>query len=77
MSEHNEEVGGEMARVSRRIALVEQLLLRRILALEAEVAALKGQEQPDAGLADYEEARTIRGWDRGATQAAIDEIMQR
>jgi len=43
MSEHHEEQWGEMARLSRRIVLVEQMLLRRILALEAEVAALKGQ----------------------------------
>ena len=46
MSEHNTEVWADMERVSRRIVLVEQMLLRRILALEAEVAALKGQRTP-------------------------------
>ena len=59
MSEHHEEQWGEMARLSRRVVLVEQMLLRRILALEAEVAALKGQEQGQDGPAQRALARIM------------------
>ena len=75
MSDHNEEAWGEMARVSRRIALVEQMLLRRILALEAEVAALKGQGQASRSV--YPDARDINWREGGMAQVAIDEIMKR
>jgi hypothetical protein len=46
MSEHNEEAFGEMAALSRRMARIEIALTERILALENEVAALKGQGGP-------------------------------
>jgi hypothetical protein len=64
-----------MERISRRVVLVEQMLLRRILALEAEVAALKG-EQP-ASRVVYEDARKTKWREEGAARAAIAEIMQR
>jgi len=73
MSEHNEEAYGEMARLSRRIVLVEQMLLRRILALEAEVAALKGGAQPARPV--YEDARKINWCAPDAASSAIARIM--
>ena len=73
MSEHNAEVWGEMARLSRRIVLVEQMLLRRILALEAEVATLKGQDSREV----CPDARSIDWRADGAARAAIDQIVQR
>jgi hypothetical protein len=75
MSEHNEESWGEMAALSRRIINLEQRMLERILALEAEVAALKGQGQGERGV--YQDAREIEWREDGAAQVAIDEIMQR
>ena len=75
MSERHEEQWGEMAALSRRIINLEQRLLERILALEAEVAALKG-EQP-ASRVVYEDARKTKWREEGAARAAIAEIMQR
>jgi hypothetical protein len=79
MSEYHEEQWGEMARLSRRIVLVEQMLLRRILALEAEVAALKSAPaaQTQDGRTVYQDAREIEWREDGAALAAIDGIMQR
>jgi len=75
MSEHNEEAYGEMARLSRRIVLVEQMLLRRILALEAEVAALKGQAQGQPDRAVYQDAQPIDWCAPDAAFSAIARIM--
>ena len=75
MSEHNEEAFGEMARLSRRIVLVEQMLLRRILALEAEVAALTGQPQDTRTV--YQDAREINWCAPLAAESAIARIMQK
>jgi len=75
MSEYHEEQWGEMAALSRRMARIEIALTERILALEAEVAALKG-EQP-ASRVVYEDARKIEWREDGAARAAIAEIMQR
>lgn len=75
MSEHNEEAFGEMAALSRRMARIEISLTERILALEAEVAALKGQPQDTRTV--YQDARPINWCDDGAAQGAIDLIMQR
>jgi hypothetical protein len=77
MSDHHEESWGEMAALSRRMARIEIALTERILALEAEVAALKGQPQADAGRAIYQDARSIEWREDGAAQAAIDVVMQR
>ena len=75
MSEHHQEQWSEMARLSKRIINLEQRMLERILALEVEVAALKG-EQP-ASRVVYEDARKIEWREDGAARAAIAEIMQR
>ena len=73
MSEHNSEVWADMERISRRVVLVEQMLLRRILALEAEVAALKGGAQPARPV--YEDARKINWCAPDAASSAIARIM--
>ena len=75
MSEHHSEVWAALDRLSRRMARIEIALTERILALEAEVAALKG-EQP-ASRVVYEDARKIEWREDGAARAAIAEIMQR
>ena len=73
MSEHHEEQWGEMARLSRRIVLVEQMLLRRILALEAEVAALKGQRTPQqSGDQPVYETGTLPQYEQRAEGATQD-----
>ena len=77
MSERHEEQWGEMARLSRRIVLVEQMLLRRILALEAEVATLKGQPEGQDSREVCPDARSIDWRADGAARAAIDQIVQR
>jgi hypothetical protein len=77
MSDHNSEVWGDLERLSRRMARIEIALTERILALEAEVAALKGQPQADAGRTVYEDARSIEWREDGAARVAIAEIMQR
>jgi hypothetical protein len=76
MSEHNEEAYGEMAALSRRMARIEISLTERILALEAEVAALRGVQGPEARTI-YQDAREIEWREDGAAQDAIDVIMQR
>jgi len=73
MSEHNSEVWADMERISRRVVLVEQMLLRRILALEAEVAALKGGAQPARPV--YEDARKINWCAPDAASSAIARTM--
>jgi len=73
MSEYHEEQWGEMARLSRRIVLVEQMLLRRILALEAEVAALKGQRNPQqSGDQPVYETGTLPQYEQRAEGATQD-----
>jgi len=73
----NEESWGEMAALSRRMARIEISLTERILALEAEVAALKGQAQGQGERTVYPDARTIEWREDGAAAAAIAKIMQR
>jgi len=77
MSEYHEEQWGEMARLSRRVVLVEQMLLRRILALEAEVKALKGQTQGQAERTIYQDAHEIDWCAPLAAESAIARIMQK
>jgi hypothetical protein len=74
MSEHNSEVWADMERISRRIVLVEQMLLRRILALEAEVAVLKGQAQDSRAV--YPGAQPIDWRADGAAGRVIEQIMK-
>jgi len=76
MSEHNEEAYGEMAVLSRRMARIEIALTERIMALENEVAALRGVQGPEARTI-YQDARSIEWREDGAAQDAIAEIMQR
>ncbi len=75
MSEHNEEAWGEMAYLSRRMARIEIALTERILALEAEVAGLKGQPQ-DARTV-YPDAREINWCAPLAAESAIARIMEK
>jgi hypothetical protein len=75
MTGHNEEVWTEMERLSRRMARIEIALTERILTLEAEVAALKGQPQDTRAV--YQDARPINWHDSWAAKAAIAEIMQK
>ena len=85
MSERHEEVWAEAATLSRRIINLEQRLLERILVLEAEVAALKGQRAPQqSGDLPLYESGTLPQYERrvdwredGAALATIDGIMQR
>jgi len=85
MSERHEEQWGEMAALSKRIINLEQRMLERILALEAEVAALKGQRAPqESGDLPLYESGTLPQYERrldwredGAALATIDGIMQR
>jgi hypothetical protein len=77
MSEHNTEVWADMERISRRVVLVEQMLLRRILALEAEVKALKGQTQGQAERTIYQDAHEIDWCAPLAAESAIARIMQK
>ena len=77
MSEHNTEVWAEMERLSRRMILVEQALLERILALEAEVAALKGQAQGQPDRAVYQDAQPIDWCAPLAAESAIARIMDK
>ena len=71
----SEEAWGEMAALSRRMARIEITLTERILALENEVAALKGQ--PEAGRTVYPDAQQIDWRDAQAASTAIARIMQR
>jgi hypothetical protein len=89
MSEHNAEVWAELERLSRRMARIEIALTERILALEAEVKALKKAAEPictDLVEQYVEPVETDQEWldanlpdwrEDGAGQAAIAEIMQR
>lgn len=77
MSEHNEEVWAEMAVISRRMARIEIALTDRILTLEAEVKALKGQPQADAERTIYQDAREIDWCEPLAAESAIARIMER
>jgi hypothetical protein len=77
MSGFNEDVWAEFASHSRRIIKLEQRMLERILALEAEVAALKGKTQPEDGRDVYEDAREINWCAPDAAYSAIARIMQR
>ena len=74
MSEHNSEVWADLERLSRRMARIEIALTERIIHLEAEVAALKGQPQDTRTV--YQDARPINWCDDGAAQEAIAEIMR-
>lgn len=69
----NEEVWAELTAHSRRMARIEIALTERILALEAEVRALKGETQP--GREIYPDARQIEWRDQGAAIEAITRIM--
>jgi hypothetical protein len=75
MSEHNAEVWGELERLSRRMARIEIALTERILALEAEVAALKGQPQGQDSRAAYPDAHEINWCAPLAAESAIARIM--
>jgi hypothetical protein len=73
MSEHNTEVWADMARVSRRIVNLEQRMLERLLALEAEVAALKGQRNPQqSGDQPVYETGTLPQYEQRAEGATQD-----
>ena len=76
MSERHEEQWGEMAALSKRIINLEQRMLERILALEAEVAALKGQRTPQqSGDQPLYETGTLPQYEQraeGATQDGRD-----
>uniref|UniRef100_A0A6M3J8R4 Uncharacterized protein n=1 Tax=viral metagenome TaxID=1070528 RepID=A0A6M3J8R4_9ZZZZ len=71
----NEEVWAELERLSRRMARIEIALTERIIHLEAEVAALKGQPQDTRTV--YQDARSIEWRDSWAAKTAISEIMRR
>ena len=73
MSEQHTEVWAELERLSRRIALQEQRMLERILALEEEIKALKGQTP--AGRDTYPDGRDINWREGGMARVAISEIM--
>jgi hypothetical protein len=74
MNEHNAEVWQDLARLSRHIVLVEQLLLRRILALENEVATLKGPAPADRDT--YPDAHEINWCSPDVAKSTIARIMQ-
>lgn len=74
MSEHNSEVWAEFSVISKPMVLVEQRLTERIIALEAEVTALRGEPQP--GREVYQDAREIDWREQGAAQAPIAAIMK-
>lgn len=75
MSDHNGEVWAEFERHSRRMARIEISLTERIIALEAEVRALKGEPEP--GREVYPDAREIDWCAPTAAASAIARIMQR
>ena len=81
MSEHNSEVWAELERLSRRMARIEISLTERILVLQAEVAALKGQVQEGAGVSTdrviYQDAREIDWCAPTAAGSVIARIMQK
>ena len=72
---HNEEIWASMETLSRRMARIEISLTERILALEAEVAALKGQPPDSRNI--YPDARDINWREGGMARAAIAEIMRK
>jgi cell division septum initiation protein DivIVA len=73
MSEHNEDVWAEFASHSRRIINLEQRMLERLLALEAEVKALKAKPETLQGRIDRETALEMS---QEEYQKLIMEIMQ-
>jgi hypothetical protein len=77
MSEHNSEVWADLERLSRRMARIEIALTERILALEAEVAALKGQPETQDTRAIYPDAREIDWCAPTAADSAIARIMEK
>jgi hypothetical protein len=77
MSGYHEEQWAEMATLSKRIINLEQRMLERLLALEAEVKALKGQTQAQTERTIYPDARDINWRERGMAKAAIAVIMQK
>jgi len=91
MSEFNEfttsdsEVWEDLATLSRRIIKLEQRMLERLLALEAEVKALRGQTKPQqSGDLPLYETGTFPQYERrvdwreeGTAQGTIDVITQR
>jgi len=73
MSERHEEVWAENARLSQRIINLEQRMLERILTLENEVAALKGQRTPQqSGDQPLYETGTLPQYEQRAEGATQD-----
>lgn len=71
----NEELWAELTAHSRRMARIEKALTERIITLEAEVRALKGE--PGATREVYPDAQPINWRHAGTAGKVIDQIMQK